>query len=119
MSGKTNYERQEVSPNKRPLSPIWSGVGCILVAGLMIAGYALTDWFLAENITNRWILIPAEFAWPPIAPYLLVKLAVGAFAVLLGSAVVSIGYALLNPPKPGKYDVRHPEEMTPIYNRRR
>jgi hypothetical protein len=119
LSSRSNFQLREQDPNKKPLHPMWTGVGCVLVSAFMVAGYFLADWFLEANKGGRWIAIPPEFAWPDVAPYLLVKLAVGAMVLLLGSAFVSIVFAIVNPPKPGKYDVKHPEEMSPIYNRRK
>jgi hypothetical protein len=119
MSGRTEYRIREVDKNKQPLHPAWTAVGCFLVAGFMVLGYFLAEWFLAANEKAYWILIPEEFAWPSIAPYLLFKLAVGLMVLTIGTAILSILYAIINPPKPGKYDIAHPEDLPPVYTKRK
>jgi hypothetical protein len=119
MGKSSNFQIREESQRNKPLHPAWTAVGCFIVVAFMVLGYFIAEWFLTANETSRWIVMPVEFAWPDFAPFLIFKLVIGAMALLLGSALVSILFAIVNPPKPGKYDVKHPEEMTPIYNKRK
>jgi hypothetical protein len=119
MSGRTENRMREKDPKKEPLQPYWTGVGCVLVAVFMALGYILAEWFLVANEKAYWIYIPEEFAWPPVAPFLIFKIVIGLMVLLIGSTIVSILYAIFNPPKPGKYDVQHPEDLPPVYNKRK
>jgi hypothetical protein len=117
-SGQTT-QFQGKGGTKKPLNPMWTGVGCVLMIGFLILGYLLAEWFLPANMKANWIYIPPEFAWPPFAPYFIFKIAIGIMTLMLGTLLVSILYAIVNPPKPGKYDVQHPEDMPPVYTKRK
>ena len=98
---------------KKILHPAWAAVGCFSLVGLTTAGYFLGDAFIRANSEAGWIPLPEELAWPSQNPYLIIKLAMAFIVFLIGSAVFSIVYTLINPPKPGKFDVIDPSIFPP------
>jgi hypothetical protein len=94
-------------------------VGCFTIAGLSSAGYLLGNWFITADQKNGWMALPPEFAIPASNPYLIIKLAFALVVLLLGSAFVSVLYGVINPPKPGKFDVTDSTIFPPPPRRRK
>ncbi len=113
------FEMESMKEKEKTLHPIWRGVGCILLAGLMSLGYLLAGWLMAANKNAGWIRIPTEFAWPPAEPYLFFKLILAFVFLLLSTAVIAIVYALVHPTKPGRFDVIDPSIFPPPPKRRK
>ncbi|MGB7537905.1 MAG: hypothetical protein WBM17_05145 [Anaerolineales bacterium] len=105
MGAGHQFEIEAMRDKKKTLHPAWAGVGCFILVGLTTLGYFLGDWFVGANSQAGWIPIPREWAWPAQSPFLLIKLASALLVLLLGSTLISIAYNLINPPKPGKFDV--------------
>jgi hypothetical protein len=119
MSGGHQYEIDAMHDRKKPLHPAWVAVGCLTLVGLSTVGYLLGSWFVTADLKNGWILLPPEYALPASNPFLIIKLAVALITVLIGSAFFSIIYGVLNPPKPGKYDITDTAIFPPPPRRRR
>jgi lysylphosphatidylglycerol synthetase-like protein (DUF2156 family) len=113
MGAGHTYEMESMKEKKKTIHPLWIGAGCLMVIGFIFAGYILAGWFIEANAKSHWIVIPPEFAWPPFSPYLLFRFVIGVFVLLLGSAAVTLVYSLVNPIKPGKYDVTDPSIFPP------
>jgi len=107
------FEMETMRDKKKFIHPAWAAVGCFSLVGLTAAGYFLGEAFLRANNEAGWIPLPQEWAWPPQNPYLIVKLATALFTFLIGTTVFSIAYTLINPPKPGKFDVIDPSIFPP------
>jgi phage shock protein PspC (stress-responsive transcriptional regulator) len=119
MGAGHQFEIDAMREKKKAIHPAWVAVGCFTLVGLTTAGYLLAGWFIAANSVNGWIPLPRELAGPPQSPYLLIRLALALIVLLFGSAVFSIVYTLINPPKPGKYDVIDPSIFPPPPKRMR
>ena len=113
------FNIESMREKKNEIHPAWVGIGCILVVGLGALGYFLGNWFIISNAQSGWIALPIEWAAPAENPYLIVKLIFALFTLLIGSALISILYTLINPPKPGKYDVTDPSILPPPPRRRK
>jgi hypothetical protein len=105
MGGGHQFEIESMRDNKKGVHPAWVAVGCFTIVGLSVAGYLLGEWFVRANSEAGWILLPAEWAWPSQSPFLIIKLALALIVLLLGSTIFSIVYTMINPPKPGKFDI--------------
>jgi hypothetical protein len=104
---------------KNQINPAWAAVGCFTLVGLTVVGYLLGEWFVVANSTAGWIALPREWAWPAQSPFIIIKLAAALLTFLIGSTIISIVYTLINPPKPGKYDVIDPSIFPPPPKRTR
>jgi Na+/proline symporter len=119
MASGHQFEIDSMRDKQKPLHPIWRGIGCILLVGLMSLGYLFAGWFLETNKSTGWIRIPAEFSFPPAEPYLFIKLILAFIFLLLSTAAITLIYALVHPPKPGKFDVIDPSIFPPPPKRRK
>jgi hypothetical protein len=119
MGAGHQFEIEAMRDKKKPLHPAWAAVGCFTVVGLSSAGYLLGNWFIAADQKNGWIALPPEYALPASNPYLIIKVAFGLIMLLLGSALISIVYGVLHPPKPGKYDVTDTTIFPPAPRRKK
>ncbi len=119
MGAGHQFEIAAMRDKKKPLHPVWVAVGCITLIGLSGVGYLLGDWFVKADLQKGWILLPREYALPASDPYLVIKLAVALLVVLIGSALISIIYGIVNPPKPGKYDVTDSTIFPPAPRRKK
>jgi hypothetical protein len=119
MGGGHQYEIEAMRNQKKPLHPAWVAVGCFSLVGLSTIGYLLGSWFIEADQKNGWIALPQEYALPASNPYLIIKLGIALIVVMFGSALFSIIYGVLNPPKPGKYDVTDSTIFPPPPKRRR
>jgi hypothetical protein len=119
MGAGHQFEIESMKDKKKVVHPAWVAVGCFTVVGLSAAGYLLGEWFLRANTKEGWMPLPAELAWPPQNPFILMKLAFALIVLLLGSTIFSIVYTVINPPKPGKYDVLDASIFPPPPKRRK
>lgn len=119
MGGGHQFEIEAMREKKKVVQPIWAGIGCLMIVGLTTGGYLLGGWLITANSQKGWIALPAELAWPPQNPFLLVKLGLALIVLLIGSAAISIVYVLINPPKPGKFDVTDSSIFPPPPKRRK
>ncbi|MBN1439221.1 MAG: hypothetical protein JW929_07420 [Anaerolineales bacterium] len=119
MGSGHHFEIEAMRDGKKNLHPAWAAVGCFTVVGLSTAGYLLGGWLIEMNSSEGWLLIPGQLAGPAQSPYLFLKLVSALIVLLFGTAVFSIVYTLINPPKPGKYDVIDPSIFPPPPKRRK
>lgn len=111
--------------------PIWRGIGCIMMILIPILSYAAAVLLVEENLQQKWLPIPREFAQavtiPMIGtfPYLYANLLVAAVLSLIGFGILTVLYSfiysLLGPSRYGPLDsppVRSaPEKAKGISNR--
>jgi len=119
MGGGHEFQIEAMRDKKKPIHPMWAGVGCFMLVGLSTAGYLLGTWFITANGKQGWILLPSELAVPPENPFLFIKLSFALIVVLLGSAILSILYVVIHPPKPGRFDVIDASIFPPMPKRRK
>lgn len=104
---------------RRQMSPVWRGVGCLLLVLMTAAGFWFAGWFMQANQTNEWVYLPPELvfhtfmpAWTRAAqlpPGMLVQLIVGFLFMVFGYGILSFSYAVLFPIQPGPTDVPTPK----------
>jgi hypothetical protein len=104
MSGSYHIRLPGEETRRGEPHPTWITVGCVLVVGLPALGYLLAEYLLQLNFQRHYLYIPPELAWPPGAPYLLVKLAIAALSLLIGTGLFTSVFGLIWPLRPGKYD---------------
>jgi hypothetical protein len=118
--GTGSYEfREKVTKRdkERRLSPVWRGVGCLLVVLLALAGYGLSGWFLVANQQNGWIYLPYELYYPPflppflsfLPPGFLIRVGIGLLVMVFGYGLLSFFYAIFFPIKPKETDAPPPK----------
>jgi hypothetical protein len=113
MRAGHQFEIEAMQEKKKSIHPAWVAVGCFTLVGLSAAGYFLATWFIAADQENGWIPLP------PAGLYLYFKLASALIVVLIGSALFSIIYGVINPIKPGKYDMSDTTVFPPPPRRRK
>jgi hypothetical protein len=99
MGAGHQFEIDSMREKKKAIHPAWVAIGCFSLVGLSAAGFFLANFFIAADQQHGWIALPeAKY-------FIFFKLGFALIAFLIGSALFSILYGLVNPPKPGKYDV--------------
>lgn len=73
----------------------------------------MATWFISADQRHGWIALPEEKF------FLFFKLGFALIALLIGSALFSIVYGVIHPPKPGKYDVTDTTIFPPPPRRRK
>jgi len=99
-----DFRRATVQQPRRQIHPIWRGIGCISVVGLIAGGFYFSGWFLAANTANGWINIPQTFNGPPQFPWFYARLAITILVAVMGFAVLTFIYGLVSPVRPGELD---------------
>ena len=114
------HEREREA--KRRMNPIWRGVGCVLLVALAAAGYFGAGWFLRENAAQNWVYLPPEMTSIPwltfVPPGMVLQLFIGLLFMIFGYGVLSLGYAIAFPIKPGETDAPPPKRTAPPKRRR-
>jgi hypothetical protein len=113
MGAGHQFEIEAMRDKKKSIHPAWVAVGCFTLVGLSAAGYFLATWFIAADQKNGWIPLP------PVALYPFFELGSALIVVLIGSALFSIVYGVVNPLKPGRYDVTDTTTFPPPPRRRK
>jgi hypothetical protein len=115
----------EQEKRKRPIHPVWRGIGFILVIVVPYFAYMAALRIFDLNRTQRWFPIPGDIltTWGS-DPYIFVKLLIALVIVVAISAalmfLVFVGNALFGPPRYGPLDsppIRKSEK--PHYTTRR
>jgi hypothetical protein len=102
---------REAQKDKQAVHPVWRGVGCVFlvlltVGSFVLAGYLFEKGYVAQLLR---VNIPLGGYWTPVGgvhiPRIWIVQAGVALAVdLLGFSVVTMIWAMLNPPKLGPTD---------------
>jgi hypothetical protein len=99
----------EQAKRKRPIHPIWRGIGFILVIVVPYFSYMAALRIFEQNATQHWFPIPADIltGWGS-DPYIFVKLLIALVIVVAISAVLMLifflGNAMFGPPRYGPLD---------------
>jgi len=113
MGAGHQFEIEAMRDKKKRIHPAWVAVGCFTLVGLSAAGYLFATWFIAADQQHGWIALPAANF------FIFFKLGFALIALMIGSALISIIYGVVNPPKPGKYDVSDTTIFPPPPRRRK
>ena len=119
MGRRGSWEFQQQERDRREaqrMNPVWRGVGCLLTVGIGGLGFVFANWFLVQNVINRWVFLPAALINPSAGAFSsilaggnLVRMVVALTFLLFAFALVNFFYAIFFPVKPGEYDVRTPK----------
>lgn len=96
------------APKPRGPNPLLRGLGFLLLIGFLVGGYFAEEWFFAENAKQGWIYIPSQLAGPAFAPMLFAKVVFVALVMVIGFAILTIVYGIINPVRPGELDAPPP-----------
>jgi hypothetical protein len=98
------------------MNPVWRGVGCLLIVAIGALGYLFANWFLVQNVINRWIYFPPELINPDVrvigdllAGGNLIRFVVALTFLLFAFAFMNFFYAIIFPVKPGELDLPTPK----------
>jgi hypothetical protein len=109
------YEkRPENRRDRQAVHPLWRGIGCLMMILIPIMAYAGAVLLVQENLRQRWLVVPREFArivsLPLIGdvPYLYANLVTAAILALFGfgliTVVFTLFYRMIGPPRLGPTD---------------
>jgi hypothetical protein len=103
-------EPQKEAPKKKPIHPIWRGIGCILLVLIPMVSYVAADYLITYRASYSWIIIPQEMIVNNLPdPLLLVKIfytAIFVFALYLILTIVTFfANRLFGPSRYGPHDI--------------
>ena len=101
---------KNVSPSKKPIHPVWNGIGCALMIILPIISYIGGDYFVNNANLYKWVVIPQELVKPIFKDSLiLVKLLYTAIFIAITYLLLLVLTVFINkffgPSRYGPYDV--------------
>lgn len=102
--------KQTENPNKKPIHPVWRGIGCILLIIIPIISYVGADYFVTNNSSFQWVLIPPDMVISTFKdPFILVRLLYTAIFVCILYLILTIITFVINrffgPSRYGPYDI--------------
>ena len=119
MGRRSSWQFQQHERERRAakqMNPVWRGVGCLLIVAIGVLGYLFANWFLIQNVINRWIYFPPELINPDVrvvgsllAGGNLIRFVVALTFLLFAFAFMNFFYAILFPVKPGEHDLPTPK----------
>ncbi len=90
MSKYEKYNpRDRQSKRSSEVHPIWRGIGCMMMILIPILSYAAATLLVQENIKQRWLPIPKEYAQAVTIPI------VGTYPYLYANLLVTVGLSLI------------------------
>jgi hypothetical protein len=110
----TKYSKyQEIpqeNPSKKPLHPIWRGIGCALMIFIPLLSYGLADFFVKNAKLYKWVIIPGEIILPTYKdPLILVRVLYTAIFIailyLILTVITFVINRLFGAPRYGPQDV--------------
>lgn len=111
MSKDTRYNyREQKNPSKKPIHPIWRGIGCALMIIIPVISYVAADYFVTNAALFKWLIIPEDMIINYTAdPLILIRLLYMAIFVfifyLILTAITFVANHFLGPSRYGPYDV--------------
>ena len=120
MGRRSSWQFQQHERERRAakqMNPAWRGVGCLLIVAIGALGYLFANWFLVQNVINRWIYFPPALINPDVpaigsllAGGNLIRFVVALTFLLFAFAFMNFLYAILFPMKPGEHDLPLPKQ---------
>ncbi|MPM29828.1 hypothetical protein SDC9_76369 [bioreactor metagenome] len=111
MSRDTRYSyREQKNPAKKPIHPVWRGIGCALLIIIPVISYVAADYFVTNAALFKWVIIPEDMVIKyPADPLILVRLLYMAIFVfilyLILTVITFVVNRYLGPSRYGPYDV--------------
>lgn len=98
------------NPAKKPIHPIWRGIGCALLIIIPVISYFTADFFVNNRAQFSWVLIPDELVVKTLPDqFLLVKIFYTALLVFCLYVILTVITFVINrffgPKRYGPYDV--------------
>jgi hypothetical protein len=119
--GRYKFDTEE--PEKRPVDPVWRGIGCVLMLIIPIISYLIGDILVEDGYAQQIFPLPVDLLVPVTIPFLgtvrhlYANLAIGlavAIILFIGFTLLSsFFYRLLGP------DTRKPYDVGPIRGKRK
>lgn len=111
MSDYRMYQRpSQENPAKKPIHPIWRGIGCILLIIIPVISYVAADFFVISRAQFKWVIVPQELIVNSLPdPLILVKVLYTAIFVFFLYLILTVITFIINrffgPSRYGPYDV--------------
>jgi hypothetical protein len=135
MTKYTVASRRTAGRKETPISPLWRGIGCILMVVVPVISYFIAGWLVRVGVDQQWLLSYQLVGYPVVSPTLwkvgslaplwgFIQSQPNLYAVLLFTVllIVAIGtavsviyaaiYRVVGPPRYGPLDM--PPEKGPI-----
>jgi hypothetical protein len=104
-SSPAEYEKKKVN---RTISPVWRGVGFIIMIAIPIASYFLSTWVLKLNAANNWLPVPADLLSKGLDPLIYIKLGMTIVISIIVYGIFTLfgmaGLSVFGPPRYGELD---------------
>lgn len=111
MGRDTRYVlREQNNPAKRPIHPIWRGIGCALLIIIPVVSYVAADYFVTNADKFKWMIMPGDMIINfPRDPLILIRLLYAGIFVAVLYLILTVITFLVNrffgPSRFGPYDV--------------
>lgn len=112
MSRDTRYTfREQKNPSKKPIHPVWRGIGCALLIIIPVISYVAADYFVTNSALFKWVIIPQDmivnqYVADPLILVRLLYMAIFVFALYLILTVITfVVNRYLGPSRYGPFDV--------------
>jgi hypothetical protein len=109
---------RESTLKKKDINPIWRGVGFILILLLTIGAFWLAGYVLDRQLLAPYLPFPvpqdflikfSQTPWlPPIPGKLAVQIGAAVLIDILGFALLTLVWSIINPVRPGPKDAPQP-----------
>lgn len=98
------------NPSKKPVHPVWRGIGCVLMIIIPALSYFAADYFITNARLYNWVIIPTEmlisfYKDPLILVRLLYTAIFIAILYLFLTAITFVINRFFGPPRYGPTDV--------------
>jgi hypothetical protein len=102
--------KRKENPAKKPIHPVWRGIGCILLIVIPVISYVAADYFISNRTQFSWVAIPQEMVVKSLPdPMLIVKIFYTAIFVFCLYLILTVATFVINrlfgPSRYGPYDI--------------
>jgi hypothetical protein len=111
MAKYSMYSQQpQENPAKRPVHPVWRGIGCGLMIIIPIISYVAADFLVTNASTFKWMIIPGEMIIRDFKdPLILVRIFYALILIVALYLILTIVTFVINrffgPSRYGPYDI--------------
>lgn len=103
--------REQNNPAKKPIHPVWRGIGCALLIIIPVISYVAGDYLVSNASLIKWVIIPQDmivhqFVADPLILVRLLYMAIFVFVLyLLLTVITFVVNHYLGPSRYGPFDV--------------